>query len=290
MPVFPQVIVEAGFVPTAPGIAGTDLLLDDPVFGLLDTGTLAADDTWTDISIYVQSGTITRQSTRQQGPLVVYQGGTCSLVLNNSDGRFDPQNLAGPYVSAGVTQVRPMIPVRVRAIYNGISYYLFSGFADSWIPPPDNFGPNYDQTVLAASDAFKILNGINLAAGGAVGGNELTGARVNRILTAAGWYSSARNKSVIAAGDSRMQATTYGSSPLSLMHRRWQKPGAMWTVGRVVPQPATTPGNPRNTLQACPAASPTETPSGEIPRAVRRISRRRAAIGAFRRRERYAGG
>lgn len=214
---YPTVIIEAGFTPTAPAIAGTDLILDDATFGKLDTGTLASDTTWTDISTYVQQGSITRPFTRQQGPLTVYQGGTCTLTLNNSDGRFDPANLSGPYVSAGVTQVRPMIPVRVRAVYNGTNYYLFSGYATSWIPPAENFGPNYDQVALACADAFRVFNGVQLATAGSVGAGEDTGARITRILTAAGWYSSARGSSVIATGDSTLQATTYGSDALSLM-------------------------------------------------------------------------
>ena len=214
---FPQLIIEAGFSPTSPAVASTDLLLDDPVYGLLDTGTLADDTEWTDISDYVQDGTVTRPFTRQQGPLTLYQGGTATFTLNNSDGRFDPQNLSGPYVSAGVTQVRPMIPVRMRAVYNGVTYYLFSGFATSWTPPPDNFGPNYDQTVLAAADAFRALTNINLATASAAGAGEDTGARITRILEAAGWYSSSRGQSVIDTGNSTLQATTFGASALSLM-------------------------------------------------------------------------
>ena len=215
--VFPQVIVEAGFEPTTPGLATGDLLLDDPTYGLLDTGKLGDTNTWTDISGWCQSGSISRLFTRQQGPLTLYQGGTATFTFNNTDGRFDPENLSGPYVSAGVTQVRPMIPVRMRAVYAGVTYDLFSGFATSWIPPGTNFGPRYDQTVLSAADAFRVFTGVNLAAAGAAGANELSGARISRILTAAGWYASARGLSVIAAGDSRMQATTLGADALSLM-------------------------------------------------------------------------
>lgn len=214
---YPQVIVEAGFEPTGPGVTSTDLLLDDATYGRLGTGTLADATTWTDVSTWVQQGSVSRPFTRQQGPLTTYQGGTATLTLNNSDGRFDPQNLNGPYVSAGATQVRPMIPVRVRAVYNGVTYYLFSGFAVSWTPPAENFGPNYDQVTLACADAFRVFTGVKLAPGGAAGGGEDSGARISRILTAAGWYASARNRSAVSAGSSTVQATTLGSDALSLM-------------------------------------------------------------------------
>ena len=55
--------------------------------------------TWTDISAYVRTGTITRAASRLAGPLYQYQPGTCTLTLKNGDGRFDPDNLTGPYVS-----------------------------------------------------------------------------------------------------------------------------------------------------------------------------------------------
>lgn len=60
--------------------------------------------TWTDISAYVWSGMITRASTRQAGPLITYQPGTLSLVLDNIGGRFDADNLSGPYVATSVTR------------------------------------------------------------------------------------------------------------------------------------------------------------------------------------------
>jgi hypothetical protein len=215
--IYPQIIVEVAFPPTDPALMSTDLILDDVTFGLLGTGTLAASDTYTDITAYVQDGTTSRVSTRQQGPLTVYQGGTASFTLNNADGRFDPANLSGPYVAAGVSQVRPMVPVRVRAIYGGVTYSVFSGFATSWIPPAGNFGPVYDQTVLAVSDAFRIFNGVTIPASGAVGAGELSGSRIRRILAAAGWYASARGSSVIAGGNTAVQATTLGDTALNLM-------------------------------------------------------------------------
>jgi hypothetical protein len=55
--------------------------------------------TWTDISQWVNGFTASRPSTRTQGPLISWQGGIASLLLDNADGRFDPDNLAGPYTA-----------------------------------------------------------------------------------------------------------------------------------------------------------------------------------------------
>lgn len=214
--ILPQVIVEAGLVPDGPVQTGTTLLLDDATLGKLNTGTLGTAVVWTDISADVLNFTITRPSTRLQGPLWNYQASTCSILLDNSSGAYDPDNLAGPYVTTGVTQLIPMVPVRVRANFASIAYPLFSGFADGWLPGAVSYQGDYAELTLAATDAFKVLAGINLATVGITGVGALTGARVRDILTRAGWYNSAE-KLVIDAGSSTLQGTTLGSDALSLL-------------------------------------------------------------------------
>jgi hypothetical protein len=218
LPVLPNIIVEAGLIPDLPvGLVSTVLRLDDTTFGLLGTGTLGSGITWSDISGYVLSFTVTRPSTRLQGPLWNFQAGTVSMVLDNSDGRFDPDNLAGPYVSAGLTQLTPMVPVRLRATFAGVTSGLFSGFADGWLPGTVTYEGGYAEITLPATDAFKVLAGITLPTlAVAEGAGALTGARVADILTRAGWYTTGERLS-IAAGSITCQATTLGSDALSLM-------------------------------------------------------------------------
>ena len=220
---WPLLTVDAGFATATPGLGGTELLLDDPARGVLDTATLGTVTDWTPLGGYIgdvpviQSVTITRPSTRQQGPLVTYDAGTCTVTLANSDGRFSPENLAGPYVTGGVSQIRPMVPLRVRATWAAVTYDLFSGYVRSWTPPTALNGPDYDYTVAAAQDPFCILEGVTLPAAGAVGAGELSGARVRRILTAAGWYDAAQGGSVLDAGQSAVQAATFGDTALNLL-------------------------------------------------------------------------
>src|SRR5262249_3336572 len=208
----PPRIVEAGFQPASPAGTPAVFVLDSAVQGILDLDRLGSGvPVWADISQYVLSFTVTRASTRQQGPLLTVQASTCSVVLDNSDGRFDPDNLAGPYVAFGVTQIRPMIPVRVRAVYAGVNYPLFSGFADGWQDANVSYsagtaaGTGYDEVTLSATDAFKAFAGITLAPVAAAGAGEDAGARVNRILNSANWYAGQR---LIPAGDTTLQATT----------------------------------------------------------------------------------
>ncbi len=53
--------------------------------------------TWSDVSAYLQRAEITQGSTRVESPIIRYEAGTCVLTLDNSDRRFDPTNLTGPY-------------------------------------------------------------------------------------------------------------------------------------------------------------------------------------------------
>ena len=222
---WPLITVEAGFLPVAPGLSGTAFLLDDPASGKLDTGTLGPATAWTTLGGYmpggepvIQSVATARASTRQQGLLITYQSGTCSIALSNSDARFSPENLAGPYVVSGVTQVRPMIPVRVRVTWGSTTYGLFSGYVRSWVPPTAQNGPDYDYTVAEAADAMCVLEGVTIpAAGSPQGAGELSGARAARILAAAGWYNVAQALSSIGAGRSALQGTTFGATALSLL-------------------------------------------------------------------------
>lgn len=217
LPVFPTVVIEASFTPGVPVPGASTLLLDDATFGLLGTGTLAAGNVWTDISAYALNMTITRPSSRVQGPLLAYQAGTASITLDNSDGRFDPDNLAGPYVAGGVSQIQPMVPIRISASFAGTFYPLFYGFADSWTESQVDYEGGYSEWVLSCTDGFKILAGITLAAlGSPTGTGAATGARINDILNRAGWYTGTAYRQ-IAAGDSTLQGTTLGDSALNLM-------------------------------------------------------------------------
>jgi hypothetical protein len=198
----PTLIVEAAFAGGAS--TGLYLHLDDSARGLLDTAQLGPEDgVWEDITDYVHRVRIRRGATQLESPIPRYEAGTAVISLDNSDRRFDPTNLDGPYVSGGVTQVTPMRAVRVMAVWDGVTYHLYRGFADEW--RIDYNGPNYSLCELFATDGTKVLANNDRTAVGAVGAGEDTGARISRILDSAEWSETDR---IIATGDTTVQATT----------------------------------------------------------------------------------
>lgn len=201
---FPTVLVEAGLTNATTSTAWT---LNDAVKGKLDTATLAG-EIWTDISTYVLKVTIRRGASRAEGPVLRFEAGTANITLDNSDRRFDPTNLAGPYVGGGVTQITPMRTVRISATWSGTNYDLFRGYADSWDVTWS--GPAFSVCTLQATDATKVLSNFDrVALGSPVGAGEDSGARVNRILDSVSWPTYDR---AVSTGDSTLQGTTMDRS------------------------------------------------------------------------------
>lgn len=121
-------------------------------------------------------------------------------------------SLDGLVTGTGGTLVKPMRPVRVRAIWNGTTYDLFRGFVDSWNITWN--GPNWSEVTVPCTDAFKIFGNIERTAVAPVGSGETTGARLGRILNGVGWSASLRD---IDTGDVVVQSTTLEGNALEEM-------------------------------------------------------------------------
>ncbi|GIH29098.1 hypothetical protein Aph01nite_74080 [Acrocarpospora phusangensis] len=188
---------------------GTIMTLDDPARGKLDTATLAAPEVWVDVTPWLRSFKIKRGVSRATSPILRYEPGKASLVLDNRDRRFDPENLDGPYVAAGITQVTPMRAVRIRATWDGITYDLFRGYIDDWDitwEDPDS------QAVALCTDAFKVLAKADREALlSPVGAGEMSGARIHRILDGIDWPATDR---IIGVGNVTVQETSLGGKAL----------------------------------------------------------------------------
>ncbi|MFG3639078.1 hypothetical protein ACGF3C_02240 [Micromonospora sp. NPDC047762] len=205
----PRHIVEIGF--TAP-LTGTAFHLGDTTRGVLGVGTLASSSLFTDVSTFVTSIVTRRGATDADGPYPRFEAGTATIRFRNDDRRFDPLNLTGPYVAAGVTQVEPMRAVRIRVEHNGVTYPVWRGFTDQWSVGYD--GPDSAWAQVTCFDALSVFAAQDRGAVAAVGAGESSGARIARILNNVGWPAADR---VLAAGVESVQATTLAGPALTEM-------------------------------------------------------------------------
>jgi hypothetical protein len=184
-----------------------------------DSEPFATSQTFTDVSTYVRGFSINRG---RQHDLAEFQTGTATVTLDNLDDRFNPLNTSSPYYdsSNSVTKIQPFKQVRIQGAYSGTTYDLFRGFITGY---PESFGgQGVDATVrIRIVDAFKIFNlntigsrGWRLGTAGFsnIGQStrlgyadvqELSSARISRLLDAFGWSSSDRT---ISTGDLQVQA------------------------------------------------------------------------------------
>lgn len=87
---------------------------------------LAASYTYTDVSDQVRYvPSIFRGKTSELDELAP---GTCTILLDNRARQFDPDHSSSPYYP----DVVPMVPVRLSATFNSVTYVVFSGFVLGW--------------------------------------------------------------------------------------------------------------------------------------------------------------
>lgn len=177
------------------------LVLDDATDGKLNTGKLGT-EVYADVEDWFRAGTVKRGVSRFDGIYGRAEAGTMQIVLDNTDRRFDPTNLSGPYVSAGATQVKAGRAIRLRAVWASVTYDLFRGFVDEPRLTYVQQGPA--TTTLTATDGTAAIANYDQNGGATVGAGENTGARINRILDNMGWPAAERN---IAVGKTTVQGT-----------------------------------------------------------------------------------
>jgi len=166
-------------LPTVPGYALGD------TFGKVWSE--VTDDVRTDDGV-----SITRGSTRQQGPYFVFESGRLSFTLGDRSGDYDPLNLSGPYVVAGVSQLLPGLPVQVQATYKGTTFQLFTGYVDSWNKTYPGEGTTDSVVNVTASDPAAYLTKANPTEQELQGSGEYIHTRLNRILDNIGWPTDLR--------------------------------------------------------------------------------------------------
>lgn len=201
---------------TAAGGAGpgdTSVIVEfSPTTGPMDT------PVWVDITPQTRTaaGVSIRRGRSQE--LDDFQAGTASLTLNNRGRLFDPTYTAGPYYG----NLRPHCQFRISLRYNSVTYTRFRGFITGWpqrfdvskreafvpVELVDGFGLLAQASMTEAlftldSSTLGVLNQNRLGGDSAIE-EELSGARVDRVLDLVGWATSLRD---IDTGVSTMNGT-----------------------------------------------------------------------------------
>ncbi len=109
---------------------------------------------FTDVSEYVRGISMRKGRSNELGQFVA---GTCNLLLSNADNRFNPTQTGVYYdVANQRTKIQPLKTVRIRAVYDSVTYDLFYGFLDQIPVSYPALGADSVVT-FGCVDAFKIF-------------------------------------------------------------------------------------------------------------------------------------
>jgi len=144
----PQLGASIDFV-NGPAFISTAFTLDDAIKGKLGTGQLADADDSVDISSIILRSSIRRGRNRI---LNKFEAGTAVVEIKDDNGDWNPANTAGPYYGKLV----PLRKIRIWADYEGVRYYLFSGFITSYDTQFALGADEVSRVILQCVDAFLI--------------------------------------------------------------------------------------------------------------------------------------
>ena len=191
----PQLGATIDFV-NGPAFISAAFTLNDAVKGVLGTGQLADADDSVDISSIILRASVRRGRNRI---LNKFEAGTATVEIKDDTGDWNPANTAGPYYGKLV----PLRKIRIYADYQGVRYYLFSGFITSYDTQFALGADEVSRVVLQCVDGFRLLNNAAITTVPDTGAGQLSGTRITKLLDAVDWPTSQRD---INAGDSTMQA------------------------------------------------------------------------------------
>lgn len=179
---------------------GNPLILDDPSTPL-GVGILAdAPADVVDVSDIAIRVSIRRGRNRV---LNSFEAGTATVVLEDENGDYNPQNTSSPYYG----KLLPLRKIRIWADYDDGGgtdrYYLYSGYIVSF----DNtfrLGNDEVSTVtFQCVDAFRLLQNVQISTVAGSSAGQTTGARIENLLDLASFPVSQR---LIDVGDTLVQA------------------------------------------------------------------------------------
>lgn len=179
---------------------GNPLILDDPTTPL-GTGILAnAPADVVDVSDIALRVTIRRGRNRI---LNSFEAGTATVVLEDANGDWNPQNTSSPYYG----KLLPLRKIRIWADYDDGGgtdrYYIYSGYITSY---DNSFRLGIDEVssvTLQCVDGFRLFQNVSITSVAGTSAGQTTGARIESLLDTASWPTSQR---LIDVGDTTVQA------------------------------------------------------------------------------------
>jgi hypothetical protein len=137
---------------------------------------------WNDVSLRVLldpalGGTPITIRRGRQNELGRIEAGKLTLTLDNRDRLFDPENASGSFYP----NVKPMKRIRVYALWNSVTYFLFTGYIEAWEPVYP--GGRTAVVRVRASDAMSAIARAIVS----YAGNEFINWAIFAILDTIGW-------------------------------------------------------------------------------------------------------
>ena len=199
---------------------GQAMIIGSGVLGvniLADSVTVTADVSDTVQAVNIQRG--------RNALSDVFQTGTCSVVIADQEGAFNPNNTASPYY--GLIQPLRKITITGTDPSTGDIYAMFAGYTT---------GFNYQQsrdvgivstTTITAVDGFRLANLATLTtvAGSAAG--DLASTRITQILDSIAWPASMRDIDT-AATTVQANPTTVATALVKLQQATDSEYGALY--------------------------------------------------------------
>jgi hypothetical protein len=136
------------------------------------------------------------------------------VILDNSSGDWDPDNLAGPYVSGGVSLVDLDIQVSIRFEYQDVAYPAFVGVVADIVP--DDRPPLPTVTLRLVDGLAQLGRAWSAELGIPAYGDQRPGTRLGLLADEAAWPDSLRS---FETGRSFLAPTVNGDYSLALMQR-----------------------------------------------------------------------
>jgi hypothetical protein len=179
--------ISVSFDFTSGATFGYPFTIGDAKYGVLGTGTLASTTTpepTVDLTNDVYSIKIDRGRNVMRDQ---YESGSATIRVMDPLSYWNPQNQNSPFFGF----LTPLRKLRVSATYNGVGYFLFSGYTISYnYTYPQGQETGYVDIVCA--DAFRLMQQAGIVTVASSPAGQTTGQRIAAILNQVSWPASMR--------------------------------------------------------------------------------------------------